>query len=707
MASKSLGTLTLDLVAKTGGFVGGLNKSEREMEKWRKNISAKASRAGKAIGVGLALGATAAVAGLSVLVRSSLESIDAQAKLAQRLRTSFDSLSNLARAGDLAGVSMQQIEVASRSLEVNLGKAAQGATAQVEALDRLKLSAEAVSKLPLDERIKAINTALKENVSVTERAAVAADLFGSRGALAIQMLDPATIEEAARQVAIFGINLSDVDAAKIEQANDAMSTFGLLSEGIGKQLTVELAPILKAVGDEFLRSADAAGGLGTVVQDSAQKSVVSIAAIISAVDKLGKYLDEIAVKFSLAGATTRLSFTGSDKAKADVEALRKQISDIQSAPLAGEKLIDFYTKAQAAGEVAASAAVAARVETKEYTEVLKSTNDELKKISVTAKKIELSKDIQETIKAQEAYAALVAELRTDEEKLNDTLTERLAILQAVGQVNSETGGRVAASAFEAAPEFAGLAPEIGGAFGELGKINEAEKALDDWYSTQLDMLAEYRASKSELSAQWDEQEAALNQEHQDRLAQIEGARYQASLVAASDLFGNLADLTGQFAGEQSDAYKIMFAAQKAAAIAQSIIAIQAGIAQAAANPFPANLAAMASVAAATASIIGNITSTSIQGQAHDGMDSIPATGTWNLQKGERVTTQKTSAKLDRTLSDVQSNMREGGGSSPNIRIVNSYDSDEMVGGYMGSKAGEKAILNIMRKNRRTIQALTV
>jgi len=734
MASKSLGTLTLDLVAKTGGFVGGLNKSEREMEKWRKNISAKASRAGKAIGVGLALGATAAVAGLSVLVRSSLESIDAQAKLAQRLRTSFDSLSNLARAGDLAGVSMQQIEVASRSLEVNLGKAAQGATAQVEALDRLKLSAEAVSKLPLDERIKAINTALKENVSVTERAAVAADLFGSRGALAIQMLNPATIEEAARQVAIFGINLSDIDAAKIEQANDAMSTFGLLSEGIGKQLTVELAPILKAVGDEFLRSADAAGGLGTVVQDTTRDVIRSIGFIVNAADGVGRAFELaadsaiVAISALAAGAAENVAdllslisvLPGVDYSEAEADVRRfaaiqkgvfseatKNIQATLLSPLAGDELVAFYDKAQAAGQAAAESAVAARAESGKYNEALESTTKELEKISVTAKKMTLSKDIQETIKAQEAYAALVAELRTDEEKLNDTLTERLAILQAVGQVNSETGGRVAASAFAAAPEFAGLAPEIGGAFGELGKINEAEKALDDWYSTQLDMLAEYRASKSELSAQWDEQEAALNQEHQDRLAQIEGARYQASLVAASDLFGNLADLTGQFAGEQSDAYKIMFAAQKAAAIAQSIIAIQAGIAQAAANPFPANLAAMASVAAATASIIGNITSTSIQGQAHDGMDSIPATGTWNLQKGERVTTQKTSAKLDRTLSDVQSNMREGGGSSQNIRIVNSYDSDEMVGGYMGSKAGEKAILNIMRKNRRTIQALTV
>jgi len=181
---------------------------------------------------------------------------------------------------------MQQIEVASRSLEVNLGKAAQGATAQVEALDRLKLSAEAVSKLPLDERIKAINTALKENVSVTERAAVAADLFGSRGALAIQMLNPATIEEAARQVAIFGINLSDIDAAKIEQANDAMSTFGLLSEGIGKQLTVDFKQLGKDMAGAFAPLMPVFTAIGNAFKFIGGLAIDSINLIINGIAKL-------------------------------------------------------------------------------------------------------------------------------------------------------------------------------------------------------------------------------------------------------------------------------------------------------------------------------------------------------------------------------------------------------------------------------------
>ncbi|STT56995.1 Uncharacterised protein [Klebsiella pneumoniae] len=35
MAGKSLGTLTIDLIARTGGFVQGMDKAERSSQKWR------------------------------------------------------------------------------------------------------------------------------------------------------------------------------------------------------------------------------------------------------------------------------------------------------------------------------------------------------------------------------------------------------------------------------------------------------------------------------------------------------------------------------------------------------------------------------------------------------------------------------------------------------------------------------------------------
>ena len=70
--------------------------------------------------------------------------------------------------------------------------------------------------------------------------------------------------------------------------------------------------------------------------------------------------------------------------------------------------------------------------------------------------------------------------------------------------------------------------------------------------------------------------------------------------------GSFADIFKNIAGEQSNGYKLMFTAQKAFAIAQSAMAIQQGIAQAFALPFPLNLVAAATVAAQTASIVSNI-----------------------------------------------------------------------------------------------------
>jgi len=58
------------------------------------------------------------------------------------------------------------------------------------------------------------------------------------------------------------------------------------------------------------------------------------------------------------------------------------------------------------------------------------------------------------------------------------------------------------------------------------------------------------------------------------------------------------------------------------------------------------------------------------GMAHNGIDSVPQTGTWLLEKGERVTTAQTSAKLDQTLDQ----MSQGTGGGMNVQIINNSNS---------------------------------
>jgi len=63
--------------------------------------------------------------------------------------------------------------------------------------------------------------------------------------------------------------------------------------------------------------------------------------------------------------------------------------------------------------------------------------------------------------------------------------------------------------------------------------------------------------------------------------------------------------------------------------------------------------AMAAAAAVTSPMVAAISAASLMGMAHDGLDKVPATGTWLLQQGERVVKSNTSAKLDATLTDIQ------------------------------------------------------
>lgn len=110
----------------------------------------------------------------------------------------------------------------------------------------------------------------------------------------------------------------------------------------------------------------------------------------------------------------------------------------------------------------------------------------------------------------------------------------------------------------------------------------------------------------------------LETQYTQRQREMELRRNTQTLATSSALFASLADIAEQSAGKQTGIYKVLFAASKAFAIAESLVKIQQGIASAAATPFPANIAAMAAVAAATAGIISNITSVALAFE-HGGM----------------------------------------------------------------------------------------
>jgi hypothetical protein len=138
--------------------------------------------------------------------------------------------------------------------------------------------------------------------------------------------------------------------------------------------------------------------------------------------------------------------------------------------------------------------------------------------------------------------------------------------------------------------------------------------------TKSALLAQYAAQDQENLALYAAAKVQLEQDTAARITEIlaeENSRRAAlqsqTVQAYGSLFGSLADLSKQFAGEQSGIYKAMFVAQKAFAIAQAILGIQAGAAKAYELGWPAGAVAAASVLSQGANLISTIRGTNYGG----------------------------------------------------------------------------------------------
>ena len=297
----------------------GFGRLSSEMELANTRLASFARKAGIALA---AVTAAAAAAGVA-MVRSGLDVIGAQADMAASLRTTVESLQVLTWAGELAGVSMGEIEQATKKLTTRLSEAAAGSGSAVGALQRLNLTAAELQALPLDQRIVAIQDALARYVPEAQRAAVASDLFGDRAALAFLRIDSATLRDAARDVQDFGVAVSAADAAQIERTGDAIAKLSLIWLGLTNRLTAAVAPALETVANalaDMARGTGPIGGAITAVFDNLAR-LATYAATFAAF-MAGRWVAGMAVAaLSVRGLATALVFLRGALIRAGIGAL--------------------------------------------------------------------------------------------------------------------------------------------------------------------------------------------------------------------------------------------------------------------------------------------------------------------------------------------------------------------------------------------------
>lgn len=232
-------------------------------------------------------------------------------------------------------------------------------------------------------------------------------------------------------------------------------------------------------------------------------------------------------------------------------------------------------------------------------------------------------------------------------------------------------------------------------------------ALEKEYFNNRELLhAEHEANITQIKEQ---------QEAQRKKSQEEAARL--TLTYTQQMLSITTSGLQKAGKEQSSAYRVLFAAQKAAAIPSMIVATEEAATKALSlGPVAGPIAAGATKALGYASI-GIVAGQALAGQAHDGINRVPKEneGTWMLKANEMVL-NPTQADNFRWMVNMMQSMQTSAraaanyasassGSASNINVASPpvsvvfVDNESQLNAYMKSSQGEKAVMKIVKRNK--------
>ena len=283
------------------------------------------------------------------------------------------------------------------------------------------------------------------------------------------------------------------------------------------------------------------------------------------------------------------------------------------------------------------------------------------------------------LNTQRGYNALLSDIQQQEDNLLETTRKRFVELERLrkqGGLSAEQyqvgAAAISQASVSQAPVFSGLDAAVGGASAELIRIAQVERELEQWRAKELERQQQFLDEKLSNEQLYQARVAEINQQSNDRLAAIQEAYRSATLSVFAELMGNAADVFKQLVGEGSTAYKLLFFASKAAAMAQAIINTEVAATKAL-ELGPAGPAAAAIVRALGYASVGMIAATTLVGMAHEGLDNVPKTGTWLLQQGERVVDGRTNRDLKQFLAQPSKALREAQ-PMPSVQVQISVDA---------------------------------
>lgn len=832
MATRSLGTLTLDLIAKISGFTDPLSQAERHAKKTARELNAQADAIKKQWGsLGTVLkGAFVGLIGGSILdafIRETIEAQESQAQLAAVLKSTGNAAGFAqSQLNDMAGalsaattfadddvtkaqtVLLKFTNIVGDKLPAALQASADMAARTGQSIDQAAQTIGKALSMPergmamlakqvggfSDAQIEAAKS-LAEMGRVAEAQQIILDglaksyggaaeaardtLGGALAALKNAVSDLLEGDDGSVSGLVSAIN-SLTDALRMPEARAAIEAVAkgaaAAATAIGVYyvgaLAVATAGAIAAAGATATLAAAMAVLTGPVGLALLAGATVAVAAYVSKVKEIGKEASEAAdgaAQMNAAVADTAEVATKTSATYDSMLAKLRERSAMIGKTTEAEKLaariqlglIEDISAAEGAALVARTAAVDAQESA--YKRSIAAQEAARKVAEETAREQERQRESINAQIAEMRDAVTVWGMSSDAVAIykaqlagaTDAQIEQMRVLQEAQRIQRDSQAASTAAQAKQDQINADVQALAEGLKTEEERIRESYErrrdmilsATGDAAEKQSELLArieeERNAALADLQKDYWDKWLDAAQEHLtsfdelagdtiENLSNQFGSAFESMVFDAEslrDAIGKLAEgvarsmvnAIGQMIGQwlALKAVQMMTgkSAQSASVLAMTANAqaasIQAGInayASTAAIPIvgpamaPAAMAQALAVTGAMATSVAGLSAAGLAGMAHDGMQSIPKTGTWLLEKGERVTTEATSAKLDATLDAIRRDQKPASAQpNVNIRAVNVLDPS-IVGDYLGTSAGERTVINIMRRNRRLVGA---
>jgi hypothetical protein len=571
-----------------------------------------------------AAGAAAVGAGLFALTKRAMDNADAMAKQARSLGLANREYQRLSLVAKEAGVEMGQLGTMLQTMQ-------RGIAGNVEAFGALGVSIADIRGQSPEAQFAAIAEALDRVQDPAQKTALAMQVFGRSGRDAINMLADyrAKAADAAAFQERLGIAIGEVATGNIERANDAVGRLGQVMDGLGNRLATAVAPAVERTANAIISMAEAL--LGAKIRADEFFGSIELAKAVLGDDLVNKMLGApdkvrenaaaiesvVGAVEDIAGALFRQTIpameTFSDILRATGDTANANIFDamISELTLAGEKFVE--------GKITAEEFDAIIAQAQERADALAGSLRGVNGVGFDAVISGLS-NLGEAIRQRAAEASQLA--------------QSFGVFEMAPSDGSSVTGFEPVRGPGVRPYNASRQPEkdinFGPPAGGGNPLQQRLEALMEALSTEREILAEwYGESQATLQAALDarllteteymDARERLEQEHQDRLAQIRDLANQGAL---SSVLSAGEEIIGALGATNKKALRVA----KVFGAAQALISAYQGAAEALKLPFPKNLAAAATVLAKGIGFVQAIKGVNEGGTTSGGRGGGAATG---------------------------------------------------------------------------------